>query len=162
MRATQLLMEEHEIILRGLGVLEAVARRGGPPPPALLDFLTGFADAHHHGKEEQILFPAMAEAGFPPDAGPVGVMLHEHEQGRALLAALKDPEQFVSAALAYSALLRAHIEKENSVLFQMADQAIPREDQRRVDAAFDEFERAAADRRARFEAAIGKLEKELS
>ncbi len=162
MRATQLLMEEHELILRGIQVLEAVAARGGPPPQDLLDFLTGFADQHHHGKEEQILFPAMEEAGFPPDAGPVGVMLHEHEQGRALLAALKEPARFAEAARAYAALLRAHIDKENQVLFPMAGQAIPREDQQRVDEAFDEFERASADRRARHEAALARLAREIS
>jgi hemerythrin-like domain-containing protein len=48
MRATQLLREEHEIILRGLAVLEASAAKGSPPPPELIEFFSGFADAHHH------------------------------------------------------------------------------------------------------------------
>ena len=96
MRATQLLMEEHEIILRGLRVLEvlaAKAARGDPVPPQAVDqmigFLTGFADTHHHHKEEEILFPALEDAGLPSDGGPVGVMLQEHVQGRALIAALR-------------------------------------------------------------------------
>ena len=159
MRATQLLREEHEIILRALDVLEALAKRGAAANQTLVDFFTDFADVHHHGKEEEILFPALEEAGFPHDAGPVGVMLHEHTQGRELTAALRDPKQFAQAALAYAALLRAHIEKENQVLFPMADNAI--EDQRRVDQAFDDFEAQWKQRRARHQAEIAKLEKEL-
>ena len=159
MRATKLLMEEHEIILQALRVLQAVAARGAQPPPALLDFFKEFADDHHHGKEEQILFPALEEAGFPRDAGPVGVMLHEHTQGRALTAALRDPERFAAAAPAYVAMLTAHIAKENQVLFPMADRAI--ENPRAVDQACDDFEAASVERRAKHQAAIARLSKEL-
>ncbi len=159
MRATNLLREEHEIILRALRLLEAVAARGQQPPKALLDFFSDFADAHHHGKEEGILFPAMEEAGFPHEDGPVGVMLHEHEAGRELIAALRDPARFADAARSYVALLSAHIDKENGMLFPMADGAV--QDQRSVDDAFDEFERASAERRIRHEKALAAMEKEL-
>jgi hemerythrin-like domain-containing protein len=159
MRATQLLREEHEIILRALDVLEALAKRGVSANQSLIDFFTDFADVHHHGKEEEILFPALEDAGFPHDAGPVGIMLHEHTQGRQLTKALRDPSSFAQAALAYAALLRAHIEKENQVLFPMADNAV--EDQRRVDQAFDDFEQQWKQRRTKHEAEIARLEKEL-
>lgn len=179
MRATQLLMEEHQIILRGLGVLEALAAkaaRGEPVPAhavdALLAFFTEFADAHHHGKEEEILFPAMEEAGFPRDAGPVGVMLDEHVQGRSLISALREaaplasgiPDartRFAAAAGAYGQLLSAHIDKENHVLFPMADQAIGGEERRRVEEEFDAFERASAARRTLQESVVARLAREL-
>ena len=179
MRATQLLMEEHQIILRGLRVLEALvakAARGDPVPAqavdALLAFLTEFADAHHHGKEEKILFPALEEAGFPPDDGPVGVMVQEHVQGRELISALRAaaPQaagdaaaraRFADTARAYTALLSAHIDKENHVLFPMADQAIVGEDRRRVEEEFDAFERASAARRTQQEGAVARLAREL-
>ena len=159
MNTTRLLMEEHQIILRALDVLESYATRGKQPPPALIEFFSDFADAHHHGKEEEILFPALEEAGFPHDAGPVGVMLHEHKQGRSLTAALRDPAQFTDAALVYAAMLRAHIEKENHILFPMADRAV--ENQRRVDLAVEDFEREWAQRRKKHETAIAALAKEL-
>jgi len=179
MRATQLLMEEHEIILRGLRVLGALADRAerGADVPAravdeIIEFLIGFADTHHHHKEEEILFPALEVAGFPRDGGPVGVMLQEHDQGRGLIAALRQaapqanssPEaraRFATVARGYAQLLSAHIDKENQVLFRMADQAIPREDQRRVDEAFDGFEREFAARRALHEGGVERLSKEL-
>jgi hemerythrin-like domain-containing protein len=172
-------MAEHEIILRGLRVLDALGRRAeaGEEVPAaaaerLIAFLVGFADTHHHHKEEDILFPALEEAGFPRDGGPVGVMLHEHEQGRALIATLKETApragwtpgvraRFAEAARGYRLLLSAHIEKENQILFRMADRALPREEQRRVDEAFDAFEAAHAADRARFEAEVDRLVREL-
>jgi hemerythrin-like domain-containing protein len=179
MRATKLLKEEHEIILRGLRVLEALAARAarGEEVPAkavgeVLEFLGGFADAHHHGKEEEILFPAMERAGFPRDGGPLEVMLHEHEQGRAFIAALRQTApraggthaermRFAAAARGYAQLLSAHIDKENQVLFVMADQAIAPDEQRRVDEAFDLFERDFGARRALHEAAVGRLSSDL-
>jgi hemerythrin-like domain-containing protein len=172
-------MEEHEIILRGLRVLEALAAKAGrgervpaQAVDALLAFLTEFADAHHHGKEEKILFPALEEAGFPPDDGPVGVMVQEHVQGRELISALRAaaPQaagdaaaraRFADTARAYTALLSAHIDKENHVLFPMADQAIGGEDRRRVEEEFDAFERASAARRTQQEGAVARLAHEL-
>ena len=179
MRATQLLMEEHEIILRGLRVLNALADRAarGAEVPAkaigdALDFLTQFADIHHHNKEEEILFPALEEAGYPRDAGPVGVMLHEHLQGRGLIRALRAaaPQaagdagaraRFADTARAYTALLSAHIDKENQIIFPMADRAIDGEARQRVEAEFDTFERAASARRTQQEDAVAKLLLEL-
>ena len=179
MRATQLLMEEHEIILRGLRVVEALANRaasGGEVPAhavgGALEFLIQFADIHHHHKEEEILFPALEEAGFPRDAGPVGVMLQEHAQGRELISALRAAapqaagdaaarELFANTARAYTALLSAHIDKENQVLFPMADQAIGGEERRRLEEEFDVFERASAARRTQQEAAVMRLAREL-
>jgi len=179
MRATQLLREEHEIILRGLRVLDALAAkaaRGDPVPAqavdALLAFLIEFADAHHHGKEEAILFPALEEAGFPREAGPVGVMLDEHVKGRSLISAMREaapratgiPDaraRFAAAARAYGQLLSAHIDKEDHVLFPMAEQSISREDKQRVDESFDGFEREFAPRRVHHEGAVARLWKEL-
>ncbi len=161
MRATQLLKEEHEIILRGLQLLETAAAKRKSIPEELIAFFTGFADAHHHHKEEDILFPAMEEAGFSRDAGPVAVMLHEHEQGRALLKAMRDPAKFADAARAYAALLHAHIDKENHILFRMADQAISGDDQRRVDESFDAFELKAGGERAKHEAALARVAQQL-
>src|SRR3546814_6890129 len=73
----------------------------------------------------------MIEAGLPADGGPVSVMLSEHEQGRALVAAMANatepamlPAKFSEAAAAYAGHMRAHIEKENTVLFPMADRIV--------------------------------------
>ena len=133
MNAIAILEHEHEAILFGIGLMEkalgralahdAVARKD---LDELLRFVRGFADACHHGKEEGILFPAMEKAGIAKAGGPIGVMLDEHVRGRDFVRAMDEglkaedlAGRFAAALSGYAALLRAHIEKENTVLFPM-------------------------------------------
>ena len=144
MTPTEELIKEHEAILAMLGVLRRVCERlesGSEVETAhlgqVVEFLQGFADRTHHGKEEALLFPAMEAAGIPREGGPIGIMLHEHEVGRGLvrkMAAAGEEVQSGSqgAAKAYSenarqsiAFRAQHIDKENHVLFPMADQVVP-------------------------------------
>jgi hemerythrin-like domain-containing protein len=179
MRATEILIREHELILRGVGVLERMARRanGGQTIPAadaqaIIEFIRKFADGCHHAKEEGVLFPAMIAAGVPSNGGPVAVMLAEHEQGRAAVKAMDeavgrfgaDPgafEAFASAAFAYAGLLSSHIFKENNVLFRMADQVIPASKDAALVAAYDEHEAKVTGpgEHERFHAMIEALER---
>jgi hemerythrin-like domain-containing protein len=62
-------MNEHKHILRALYVLEqmAICADAGQSiddqdVEQILEFLKTFADEHHQGKEEAILFPAMVNA----------------------------------------------------------------------------------------------------
>jgi hemerythrin-like domain-containing protein len=66
-------------------------------------------------------------------------MLDEHAQGRALIAAIADRVGTARAAAArdYVDLLRAHIDKENDVLFPLADAVI---DERLMQSVRREFE----------------------
>jgi hemerythrin-like domain-containing protein len=140
--ATSRLREEHQHILEvasALAVLVRAAGEGRWDIDAFADcvtFIRLFADACHHGKEEDLLFPELEAAGMPRDHGPIAVMLQEHQQGRAyarhMAGALEgaragDPEAQATlrnAAMGYVNLIRGHIQKEDQVLFQMADQAV--------------------------------------
>ena len=179
MRATEILIREHELILRGVAVLEAMARRAnaGQEIPAgdarsMIEFIRKFADGCHHAKEEGVLFPAMIAAGVPGEGGPVGVMLAEHDQGRAAVKGMDQAvagfgsgrgalEAFASSAFAYTTLLTNHIFKENNVLFRMADQVIPASRDAEMLAAYDEHEArvTAPGEHERFHAMIDGLEK---
>jgi hemerythrin-like domain-containing protein len=121
---------EHAIILRGLDVLEAAVRRGedGRDLPEawwadVLDWFRVFVDRNHHGKEEGVLFPVMVKAGAPSEAGPIDVMLVEHDEGRALLRAMAVGllAQRARAARRYAQLLRSHIDKEHAIVFPLAE-----------------------------------------
>ena len=157
MKATDVLMEEHRVIERVIGVLETGAQRleqGEAVRPELFleaaDFIKGFADGCHHMKEEGVLFKAMADNGMPVQGGPIGVMLYEHEQGRLYTRGMREAAQQMAAgdtakrgevianARGYAALLRQHIMKEDRILFPMANQVIPLEQQ---DQVFEDFER---------------------
>ncbi|SRR6266545_878764 len=146
MTPTDVLREEHRVILRALDLLEVAARRlaAGRPLPeewwaAIIAWLRGFADTNHHAKEERLLFPAMVKAGVPLSGGPIGVMLEEHERGRALIRAMEAGEGSACAARAreYVTLLREHIDKENGVLFPLADAVLDEAAQRGLGREFE-------------------------
>jgi len=156
---TKVLMEEHELIL---DALEALGKRlnqmADEPTPAdrvylekAVEFLRGFADTCHHGKEENLLFKRMGERGFPTHAGPIAVMLSEHNSGRAFIRGMaeaatrigSDPEAGAAIrhhGFGYIELLRNHIAKENQVLFPMAERTLSAEDQQDLAHAFERFE----------------------
>ena len=127
---TDVLRDEHRIILGALDMLETAAARsdGGRVLPEswwaeTIEWLRAFADRNHHAKEERLLFPAMVKAGVPSEGGPIAVMLEEHTEGRALVQAMATaaPAERPAVARRYVRLLRDHIEKENGVLFPLAD-----------------------------------------
>jgi len=148
MEPIRILREEHDNILVGLETLEACARklRDNEPVPSgilegLIEFFRLYADKTHHGKEEDLLFPAMIEHGFSREVGPVHCMLADHENNRALTRQMiqaaseyrsgdrEAGQRFAAAAERYVSVLREHIQKENQVLFFMAEDALPPEDE---------------------------------
>jgi len=150
------LRKDHDAILFGLTILEHMAELVRAESgydvedlKGMVDFFRTFADKCHHGKEEDILFPAMEDAGIPRGNGPIGVMLNEHEVGRKLIKGLDsaitgdvvNKEEFANAADLYVELLRSHISKENNVLFPMGDRRIPVSRQRELQEEFDRFEK---------------------
>lgn len=181
MQATQILIEEHDVIQRVLTALETAANRvsrGEEIQPAFFMnaalFIKDFADGCHHHKEEGVLFVAMTESGLPTQGGPVGVMLVEHEQGRAFTRGMREAAEkweagdqsarttVVENALGYVALLRQHIHKENMILFPMADRIIPTARQARVNSDFEQIEHEETDTgvHTKFLALAEELEKE--
>ena len=159
MTPTEILKHEHQIILMVLKGAERegnAARKKGAcdaqTVEKMADFFKMFVDRCHHAKEERHLFPALERHGVPKEGGPLGVMLSEHEEGRgyvrAIAAALPGLKagrnaaaaQLADGLLAYTTLLRAHIDKEERVLFAMADRLLtPKECQDMVK-AFDKVE----------------------
>jgi hemerythrin-like domain-containing protein len=160
MKPTQELIAEHHAVLGALQILEKVgAALGAKDEHApeqlgqLLDFLKGFVDRCHHGKEEDVLFPELERRGVKREGGPIGVMLMEHEAGRGYvrgmaegLDRLRRGEGDAVVVIrenvdAYRDLLRAHIHKENNVLFPMADRLVPDDVAATLSEKFEEIER---------------------
>jgi len=176
--ATQVLRSEHDAILRMLDVADESARRldaGENVLPSvlngLLEFLRLFADRCHHGKEEDLLFPLLEKKGLPRHGGPIGVMLHEHDLGRKLIAEMAAAAEAFTAGDAtagarwaqparhYSALLREHIQKENNILFVMAERMLSDAEQQELKRSFDrvEVEKMGAGTHERLHALMDQL-----
>jgi hemerythrin-like domain-containing protein len=137
---TALLREEHQLILkvaRRLGDMLAQESNGVSLDYDNVDrcitFFRLFADACHHAKEEGHLFPGLVAEGMPKEAGPIAVMLYEHEVGRGFvrrmassIGAARDGDaaagdELREAARGFIGLIVAHISKEDGILFMMAD-----------------------------------------
>ncbi|MGE5561386.1 MAG: hemerythrin domain-containing protein [Chloroflexota bacterium] len=159
MRPTETLIAEHHAIEAMLGATRGAAQRlanGDHVDPQvfaeMVDFYANFADRCHHAKEERILFPRLAERGIPVDGGPIGVMLAEHEEGRAHIRGMRQAvegiragdrlavEKLIEHALGYADLLAGHIRKENVILFPMADRALTEADEAELGDAFERIE----------------------
>jgi len=154
-------MGEHRVIERTITALTAYARmvaRGSDLPrqdlARFVSFLRDYADTHHHGKEEDILFRSMADHGMPVEGGPLAVMLAEHTEGRRLTAALAElaagdapwdsehRRQLLLTATGYARLLRDHIQKEDRILYPMAHNMLPEEAWQQIETEFSAFQAA--------------------
>src|SRR3990172_819068 len=144
MRPTEVLVEEHKAIKTMLRILAAISGEleggKGIDPKHLdmtLELIKLFADRCHHGKEEDLLFPAMEKVGIPREGGPLGVMLMEHGFGREFVKGMSESAEklkqgdrsaaakFIENARGYVKLLSQHIDKEDNILYPMADKILP-------------------------------------
>ena len=149
------LKHEHRVIERALHALDGICMRiqwGERVPLSALtqvvNFISNYADCYHHGKEEAHLFPALKRQGVAHEGGPLGIMERQHEIEReltdAMVAALDgyrdlDPEaarEFSEAARKYTDHLIAHIQREDSILFRIADELLDDDDKQEVGEAF--------------------------
>jgi hemerythrin-like domain-containing protein len=156
----EVLRQEYTLILQVIAALEckiASWESGAPPDRAYVEkaveFLRGFADRCQHGKEEDILFVTMVdELDFPRKAGSVAVLTAEHVRGRDFIRQIaeaaagvgQDPaalRQVIENARGYIQLLRAHIEREDTVVFPMVEQFLDAADHARLAAKFEQFGR---------------------
>jgi len=153
--ATKNLENDHEYILRLIDVMEQMVLTVSTELKHIelvVHLIKHYADGYHHAKEENLLFPLLVQKGFSNEQGPVSVMLHDHEQGRIFVKGMTDEinnfKQGDISALTelyeymqgYIDLLRAHIAKENNVLFRMADKALTPEEQQALLKSFKVIE----------------------
>ncbi len=153
------LKEEHQAVKVTLAVLREIASKLSRGQEVdlghlnqILEFLITFVDKCHHGKEEDLLFPALEKAGVPKEGGPIGVMLGEHDLGRGyvreLRQGLEDLKAGIQDAIAqiieniekYSDLLLRHIDKEDNILYPIAEKSFSAEENKTLMQGFEEIE----------------------
>jgi hemerythrin-like domain-containing protein len=141
---TQVMVEEHQLILRMIALLEQNTAHleagrfyNWDFYLDAVDFIRNYADRFHHAKEEDVLFVALVKNGMPEKRSPIEAMHLEHEQGRAHVRALKTAAKKARAgelgqeailaehARGYADLLRGHIEKEDTILYPLAERVLP-------------------------------------
>ena len=130
----QLLSMQHQDVLARLTAVEAVL---GDADDRLLTAFASYLEGevvHHFGLEEQALFPVLARH-LSSTQGPLAVMHAEHAEFRELLNSLRSGGSAGQRTYARSVidLLRAHIAKEDHVLFPMAERLLSAEEKNEVE-----------------------------
>ncbi len=161
MDGINLMVDEHKLIKRMLEVIRKACIgivNGKDIDYAdfdkMIDFVRNYADNHHHGKEEKILFNKMInEIGGAAEKLVRFGMLVEHDLGRlfmknleeALLAVGNGDEDakvdVIANAVSYTHLLNRHIEKEDNIAYPFAKRELSSETIKKIDSECDTFEK---------------------
>jgi len=134
---TQVLSGEHQnilkvidIVLNECGLVEKGKETDSVFFKKVVHFIRSYADGFHHVKEEDILFKTMLNNMDNMHCNPIPVMLHEHDEGREYVKGMEDAlnkgnkEALIENAKGYCYLLQSHIQKEDNILYPMAEQAL--------------------------------------
>lgn len=124
---------------------------GAAPIKSLIEFLRDFVDHRHHGKKEELLFPALdRRRGVPSQGCPLGGLTLEHQKGRAMVGDLaahvrawRNGEPGATAPVAadlraLAAFYTSHIWKEDNLLFPLAARILTPADQAELAERFKE------------------------
>lgn len=164
MNCIELMVEEHKYIKRVLAVIRKYCYRilNGETVQyegfyKIIDFVRNYADKHHHGKEETMLFNRMMEELGPTAEKLVRLGMNvEHDLGRLYIqeleAAVKrvlegDEEarlDVIANAMSYTYLLHRHIDKEDNVVYKYAERSLAKETLEHLDKECERFERDAS------------------
>ena len=148
MKATEILANEHRLILKALDTFTLAKKRleNGEYPEGVffkkaVEFSKTFSDKFHHFKEEFLLFGLLAQKKDGALDLEMGALRYQHERNRFFL---KNIEQSIDGydlhneiatttilenLASYSSILRRHIYKEDHIFFKLADQELNQEEQ---------------------------------
>ena len=145
---TQVMIDEHKLILRMIALVEKNTElleqgkfRNWQFYLDAVDFIRNYADRFHHAKEEDVLFVELIKNGMPEKKSPIEAMHMEHDQGRDFVRAMEEAAQkALDGEVGYAALLRGHIEKEDDILYPLAERVLPEGVRTRMLDAYDSSE----------------------
>ncbi|MCP4369949.1 MAG: hypothetical protein GY797_17810 [Deltaproteobacteria bacterium] len=143
MNITQVLVDEHVLILKGLKLLR-IARdkieRDQHPPKSFFEktvlFFRNYADKYHHYKEEFLMFGFLAQKKEGQLDLEIGALRHQHETGRQFLTRLEKSisgyaiknEIAITSLLenlaSFISILSRHICREDNLFFPMVEKEL--------------------------------------
>lgn len=183
MNCIELMVDEHKNIKRMLAVVRRYCSRilNGEEINyevfyKIVDFIRYYADKHHHGKEELLLFSKMMEELGPTAEKLVRYGMNvEHDLGRLhvqeLEAAVKrvlDGDMdarldVIANAISYTHLLNRHIDKEDGVVYKYAQNNLSKETMNMLEQECLTFEQKAKEDKTqdKYLALLSELESQL-
>jgi hemerythrin-like domain-containing protein len=161
MDSIELMVHEHKYIKRMLEVVRKACLKvlfqdemDFEDFAKMIEFIRKYADAHHHGKEEKLLFNRMvSEIGGAAEKLVNNGMLVEHDMGRYYIQELEKALEkvkngdndvkldVIANAMGYANLLHRHIDKEDKVVYTFAKRTLKPETMKEIDMQCEEFEK---------------------
>jgi hemerythrin-like domain-containing protein len=147
MKCSEILVQDHTIIRRGLDIVDGMLKKlqDGQrieicDAASILKFLRIFTDQYHQAMEERVLFPALL--GATPSNGMLLQLASEHSGERALVAEIEDSLMsrrgmaFFRGAHELTSLLRTHCETEETLVCDLAEKHLSKEQDDEIVAQF--------------------------
>jgi len=178
---TRVMMDEHQLILRMItlvekntALLEQRRFRNWQFYLDAVDFIRNYADRFHHAKEEDVLFVELIKNGMPEKNSPIEAMLMEHDQGRGHVRGMEEAAQkalegetgqapaIIEHARGYAELLRGHIDKEDKILYPLAERVLPEGVRPRMLAAYATAEEKTPELEAHYRAMVEEYERQAA
>lgn len=167
MNAIELMVYEHTFIKRMLVVARKYSLKiynhetvDFEDLDKIIDFVRNYADKHHHGKEEAMLFNKMVEEiGTTAEKLVNAGMLVEHDLGRlymqSLEKAIKEVQSgnkdanvdIIANLIGYADLLTRHIDKEDSVVYKFAERKLSKETLENLEKECEAYEKEQSDKK---------------
>lgn len=181
MYSIDLLVQEHELILRAAKVMRQAALEIMQGKEVrvddfrqMIDFVRRYADEHHHQKEEKVLFLEMSQKLGPAAEKLIRHgMLVEHDLGRFYMMALEQdlnsyehsPNDetkldIIANTIAYTQLIKRHIDKENQVVYTFGEKNLDTESKIFIDQETKNLEEKATEKaiQAQYQDLVTRLE----
>jgi hemerythrin-like domain-containing protein len=166
MDSIELMVNEHGYIKRMLEVVRKASLKilfqdeiNYEDFACMISFIRNYADAHHHGKEEKMLFNRMvSEIGGAAEKLVNNGMLVEHDMGRFFIQELEESLEkvkkgdqetkldVIANAISYANLLTRHIDKEDKVVYTFAKRALSKDTFDIIDKECEDFEKDKSDK----------------
>ncbi len=155
------LREEHGATMKMLAAFQRLINKvvdleesGTKDLEALIEFFEIYVDRHHHGKEEQVLFPALSRTRTAGIDSLIDSLMEDHRKARTSMEQIKsnavtlhscseaDRYEFRERTGRYVDLVRKHIRKENSELLPLIEERLSETERLQMAGQFHDVEKA--------------------
>jgi hemerythrin-like domain-containing protein len=159
MQPKENLRAEHGDIMKIFVALQKISAASAHRKEGLIDdleriivFLEIYIDRCHHGKEEEILFPALEALNDRDLSNLISELRSDHRIGRAFVEDMRSefdklrkraqysPAAFVDTSKCYIDLFRKHIRIENAKLLPVMEKMLSKEKLLWIEKQFEKYE----------------------
>lgn len=118
----------------------------------IIDYLIILLDKSHHGKEEEVFYPELILSGIPKEKAPLSIINYEHMLAKRYLNEISScvvnckigidfsGELLADSLTNYVVVIQNHIQREEEIVFPLANEAFSIEKQNEIAQKFEEIE----------------------